>query len=117
MEQLNRVELRGRVGNVRFSQVGERQVCHFGVATNAIYRNSGNQAVETVEWHNCDLWSNKKYPDLSCIRTGMPIYVVGRIKYGRYTDADGVDRYSCDISVQDFECLPATEPLKAESFI
>ncbi len=115
MEQLNRIEIRGRVGNTRISAVGEKAVCRFSVATNLVYRNSENVAVEEVTWHNCNLWSSKRFPDLSIIRTGAAVSVTGRVRTNKYTAADGTDRYSTEIVVNELQILPDSEQLASES--
>lgn len=111
MEQLNYVHLRGHVGNVRLNRVGDRYVCNFGLATNSIRRNSEGNPIEETTWHNCTIWSSKKYPDLSMIVTGAPAEVEGSIKNSKYTGADNVERSSCDINVTNFFLLPSNERL------
>ena len=41
MEQLNKIELKGNVGNVRISDVGENKVARFSLATNFIHKPRG----------------------------------------------------------------------------
>lgn len=113
MEQLNKVELRGRVGNVRVSNVSGRSVCHFSVATNTIYRNMENTIVEETTWHNCSVWSSQRMPDLSFIKVGMPIAVGGRLRNSKYTGSDGVERWSTEIIANDVQALPENEPLRS----
>lgn len=117
MEHLNKIELRGRVGTVRFAQAGDKTVCHLSVATSAVYRNQTNATVEETTWHNCTLWSSKKYPDLSCITVGAPIALKGRFKNTKYTGADGQDKYSSEVAVYEFEIIPAEEQLKPENLL
>ncbi len=45
MEQLNRIEIRGNVGNVNILKVGESRVAHFSVATNYAYKDRNGEAV------------------------------------------------------------------------
>ena len=52
MEQLNRIELRGNVGNIRLSNVGESQVARFSLATNFIYKGKEGDAVIWEEVKN-----------------------------------------------------------------
>lgn len=115
MEQLNRIEIRGRVGNTRTSVVGEKTVCRFSVATNFVYRNSENVAVEEVTWHNCNLWSSKRFPDLSIIKIGAAVSVVGRVRTNKYTGSDGTEKYSTEVVVNDLQILPESEVLSSES--
>lgn len=115
MEQLNRIELRGRVGNVRLSQVGDGTVCHFSVATNTIYRNQDNVATEETTWHSCTLWASRRCPDLSFIKVGAPVELNGRMRSKKFTGQDGVERYTYEVWVGDIRALPENEPLKAAS--
>lgn len=118
MEQLNRIELRGRVGNVRLSKVGEdKECCHFSVATNTIYRNQEGTAVEETTWHSCVLWSSRRYPDLSFIKVGAPLELVGRMRSKKFTSSDGTDRYSYDVWVNEVRLIPEGEPLRACSTV
>ena len=114
---MNRIQLRGRVGNVRISMVAGRSVCRFSVATNTIYRNAENQPVEEVTWHNCFLWSSKRYPDISFIRVGRPVEVTGRIRSNKYTGSDGIERVATEVAVNEINILPENEPLTAATSI
>ena len=92
MEQLNRIELRGNVGNVRFSETGTGKMARFSLATNYLYKNKdGDGAVETT-WHNIVAWSGKGMPEFSAISKGCPLYVCGRLKISRYTGNDGIEK-------------------------
>lgn len=115
MEQTNQVLIRGRVGNVRMNTVNERNVCNFSVATNLVRRNGDNTTVEEVTWHSCTVWGNKRLPDLSLIKVGVPIEVKGRLRNNKYTGADGSEHYSTEISVIEFGILNDSEPLTAEA--
>lgn len=113
MEQLNYVKIRGRVGNVRVNNVGERAVCHFSVATNIIYRNSDSVATEEVTWHACNLWSSRKCPDVNVVKVGAPVEIEGRFRTNKYTGSDGVEHYSSEILVNELKLLPENEQLTA----
>lgn len=117
MEQLNKIQLRGRVGNTRLRTVGDKKVCNFSVATNCFYRNQENLAVEEVTWHNCTLWESKRNPPLESIVTGAPIEVTGRLRSSKYTSTDGTDRVYYEVFVGECRLLPADEVLKSESNI
>jgi len=97
---------------VRISPVADKSVCRFSVATNTIFHNSENNLVEEVTWHNCSIWSSKRFPDLSFIKAGMPIEVLGRLRSGKYTGNDGVERVSTEVMVSDLKVLPEGEQLK-----
>ena len=75
MEQLNRIELRGNVGNIRVSTVGTGQVARFSLATNFLYKNKDGEATVETTWHNIVAWSGKGMPEFEKIGKGSPVYV------------------------------------------
>ena len=92
MEQLNRIELRGNVGNIRVSNVGGNQVARLSLATNYMYKAKDGEAVVETTWHNIVAWSGKGMPEFSAISKGRPLYVCGRLKIYRYTGNDGIEK-------------------------
>ena len=92
MEQLNRIELRGNVGNIRISAAGSGQVARMSLATNFMYKNRDGEAVVETTWHNIVAWSGKGMPDFNRIGKGTPLYVCGRLKSSRYTGSDGAEK-------------------------
>lgn len=60
MEQLNRLEIRGNVGNVNILKVGETRVAHFSVATNFAYKGRNGEPVIETTWHNVTAWEGVK---------------------------------------------------------
>ncbi len=92
MEQLNRIELKGNVGNVRLSTVGENQVARFSLATNFIYKGKEGDAVIETTWHNVVAWNGRGMPDLTKIEKGQPLYVCGRLRSSKFTGSDGTEK-------------------------
>ena len=53
MEQLNRIELIGTIGQVRLTEVADTRLARFSVATNVAYRSKDGAAViETTCYSN-----------------------------------------------------------------
>ena len=97
MEQLNKNELRGNVGNITRKDVGESRVAHFSLATNYIYKGrDGNPVIETT-WHNITAWEGRGMPDLNKIVKGDTVYVLGRIRSQKYTGTDNIERTSYEV--------------------
>lgn len=105
MEQLNRIELRGNVGNIRISEVGESRVARFSVATNFIYKGKDNEGVVETTWHNVVAWSGKGMPDFTTITKGAPVYVTGRIRTSRFTGSDGTEKTVYEVVASKIEVL------------
>ncbi|MBO8486419.1 MAG: single-stranded DNA-binding protein [Bacteroidetes bacterium] len=97
MEQLNRIELRGNVGNIRVSTVGTGQVARFSLATNFLYKNKDGEATVETTWHNIVAWSGKGMPEFEKIGKGSPVYVCGRLRSTKYTGNDGIERQGYEV--------------------
>lgn len=71
MEQLNRIEIRGNVGNVRIQNVGGRNVARMTVATNLAYKAQDGCAVIETTWHNVTAFEGKEIHGLEKIEKAV----------------------------------------------
>ena len=92
MEHINRIELQGRVGNVRTNEYNGTRVANFSLATDLLYRTKDGNAVSETTWHNIVAWESKDIPNVHEICVGMPLNVTGRLRTSRYTTADGTEK-------------------------
>ena len=92
MEQLNRIEIRGHVGNVNVVAVGDAKVAHFSVVTNFAYKSRNNEPVIETTWHNITAWSGKGMPDFRKIQKGSCVYVTGRVRVQKFNGVDGTEK-------------------------
>jgi single-strand DNA-binding protein len=99
MECLNKVQLRGYVGNVSKTAVGDTQCVRFSVATNYAYKGKGGEPVVETTWHSCVAWANNENVDVAAIAKGAKVELSGRLRQQRYVDANGNDRSFVDIYV------------------
>ena len=97
MEDINRIELQGRVGTLRTNTVNGTMVANFSLATDLLYKNREGAGVSETTWHNVVAWSGRDMPDLSKITIGMPLYVSGRMRTTKYTTAEGTDKYFYEV--------------------
>ncbi len=105
MEQLNRIEIIGRVGNATVNKYGEAQTIRFSVATDYVYKDkTGTPVIETT-WHNVSAWENKNFPDLFEITRGKTVRVVGRVRQYKITTPEGAERTFSDIYAGTIEIL------------
>ena len=96
MENLNRVELRGVVGNVKVQTVSDNRVYRFTLATSRAYKDKNGTAVIETTWHACSAWAGRE-DDLTMYRKGTPLHIEGRIRNIRYTDANGCERTTLEV--------------------
>ena len=92
MEFLNRIGLRGVVGNARKQKVADRTVVSFSLATDYAFSDAQSNHIIETTWHRCVAWSSESNPDLESIAKGSRVYVVGRLRSQRFTDAAGNER-------------------------
>lgn len=97
MEELNRIELQGRIGNIRVYEVGDSKTARISIATNRMFESTdGAKAIETT-WHNISVWQENIEDDLGSVRKGDIIHVTGRVRRQRYVAADGEERHSYEV--------------------
>ncbi|MGM9788519.1 MAG: single-stranded DNA-binding protein [Candidatus Cryptobacteroides sp.] len=114
MEQLNRIELRGVVGNARVQNAGGRKVYHFNVATSRAYKDrSGNAVIETT-WHHVVAWDGDNFQDLDKVEKGTKLYVSGRLRNQKYTGNDETERYAVEVVANRVVLVDSDESLSYE---
>lgn len=103
---INKVILLGRLGKdpvVRHLDNG-RVVANVALATNDYYTKDG-QKMENTEWHNLELWDNHARLAENYLRKGNIIYVEGKIRTDKYTDAEGVEKQIKKIRVLQMQTM------------
>lgn len=89
----NRIELRGNAGqDARIMKVGDNTVARFNIATNETYKDRSGNLKEETTWHSVTAWNGKGMPDFTRIRKGVCVYVLGRLRQGKYTTATGEEK-------------------------
>ena len=116
MEQINRIELRGTVGTVRVQEVGETHVAKISLVTEFVYKGREGEPVIETTWHYITAWEGRNMMDLSTIRKGSKLQVLGRLRGQHYTGNDGVERYSYEILASRMELVNTDEILQCMSY-
>lgn len=68
-------------------------------------RKEGDQWVDHTEWHNVTVWGRTAENVAKFCSKGKEIYVEGKIQTRKYTDKQGVDRYSTEIVADNIRFL------------
>lgn len=116
MEQLNRVELRGIIGNVRHTQISAIKMARFTVATSTAFKKAdGGVAIDT-QWTTCCAWSGKVIPlaTIKSLEKGKKVHLTGRLRTAYYKDSDGDDRTLVEVLVGTLEIIDDEESLTLE---
>ena len=103
---INKVILVGNLGNdpdVRLSQ-DNKKIVRLSIATSDSWkdRDTGEKK-EKTEWHRVVIFSNgladiaEKY-----LKKGSKIYLEGQLQTRKYTDQAGIEKYTTEIALQNF---------------
>jgi single-strand DNA-binding protein len=108
MASVNKVILIGNCGRdpeVRYMPSGQA-VANVSIATSSRRkdRNSG-EMIEDTQWHRVTFYERLAEIAGEYVKKGRPIYVEGRLKYGKYTDQSGVEKNTVDIIATELQLL------------
>ena len=118
MEFLNKIELRGIVGQSSLNRVGDTQVCRFSLVTEYSYKDRGNNPVVDVTWFNVTAWEGKNMPELRLIGKGVIVQVAGRVRTFHFTSADGAERSGWEIMARRVTILPSDDdPVQPQRYL
>ncbi|PSR14974.1 MAG: single-stranded DNA-binding protein [Bacteroidetes bacterium] len=87
------------------TQKDDTTMISFSLATNEVYNNKQGEKVTTTQWHRCVAFGKKAEVIKQYAQKGSKMAVQGSLRYTRYTDKEGVERFSVDITVNDFAFL------------
>ncbi|MCA3237405.1 MAG: single-stranded DNA-binding protein [Curvibacter sp.] len=112
MASVNKVILVGNCGRdpeIRYLPSGQA-VANVSVATSSRRKdkNSG-EMIEDTQWHRVTFYDRLAEIAGEYVKKGRPIYVEGRLKYGKYTDKDGIEKNTVDIIATEMQLLGGRE--------
>ena len=106
MASLNLCQFIGNIGKIetRYLSNGDA-VTNCSIAVNETWKDQNGDKQERCEWVNITAY--KKLAEIMqsyCIK-GMQIYVSGKMQTRKYTDKNGIERYTTDIIATDMKML------------
>jgi single-strand DNA-binding protein len=108
MASVNKVILMGNCGRdpeVRYLPSGSA-VATVTLATSTRRKDkTTGEMVEETQWHRLNFFDRLAEICGEYVKKGTQIYVEGRLRYGKYTDKDGVERQTTDITVSEMQLL------------
>ena len=107
MEYINKVELKGNVGTVNTTPVGEKFHTRMSVATMFAFHGKDGCAVVETTWHTVSFWKDDKREEF---RKGDPVHVIGRLRAVRYTDISGSERTSYEVMADSVKPIKEDQP-------
>ena len=119
MSSLNLCQFIGNIGKIetRFLSNGDA-VTNCSLAVNETWKDQNGDKQERCEWVNVTAYKKLAEIMSEFCQKGMQVYVSGRMQTRKYTDKNGVERYSTDIIANDMKMLGSKQgnSEKSESF-
>src|SRR5919198_4521654 len=103
---VNKVILVGNLGadpEIRHTQDG-RPIANLRLATSESWRDKGSgERREKTEWHRVVIFNeNLARIAEQYLKKGSKVYIEGQLQTRKYTDKDGVEKYSTEVVLQNF---------------
>ncbi len=112
MASVNKVILIGNLGRdpeVRYTPSGSA-VCNVTLATTRSWKSKeSGEKVEETEWHRIVFYDRLAEIAGEYLKKGRSIYVEGRLKTRKWTDKDGVEKYTTEVIAQEMNMLGSRE--------
>ena len=112
MASVNKVILIGNCGRdpeIRYLPSGSA-VANVTLATSTKRKDkTSGETIEDTQWHRITFYDRLAEIAGEYVKKGRPIYVEGRLKYGKFTNKDGVEQNTCDIIATEMQLLGSRE--------
>lgn len=107
MASVNKVILIGNLGKdpeTRYMSNGEA-VTNITLATTDTWKDKNGDKQEKTEWHRVTFYRKLAEIAGEYLKKGRSVYVEGRLETRKWTDKNGMDRYTTDIIATDMKML------------
>ncbi|MCC7326933.1 MAG: single-stranded DNA-binding protein [Burkholderiales bacterium] len=99
MASVNKVILLGNLGRdpeTRYTTGGDA-VANLNIATSETWKDKSGEKQERTEWHRVVLFGRQAEIAGEYLKKGRSVYIEGRLQTRKWTDKDGVEKYSTEI--------------------
>jgi single-strand DNA-binding protein len=108
MASVNKVIIVGNLGRdpeTRYMPNGEA-VTNIAVATTESWKDKATgEKKELVEWHRCTMYRKLAEIAAQYLKKGSQVYLEGRLQTRKWSDKEGVERYTTEIIVDSMQML------------
>lgn len=108
---INKVILVGNLGNdpeTKYTQ-GGMAVTTVSLATTSVRKDRDGNTQERTEWHRIKFFGKLGEIAGEYLRKGRQVYVEGAIRYDKFTDREGVERYVTEIIADQMQMLGSND--------
>ena len=103
----NRIILVGNLGRdpeLRYTAQGT-PVCTFTMATNDRRKDRNGEMQDQTTWFRVTLWNRQAETASQYLHKGKPVYIEGRLRVEEFTDREGRQRQSLEVTATDMQFI------------
>lgn len=116
MASLNQCNFIGNVGKIESRHMSNGdQMVNLSLACNENYKDKNGEKQEKTEWINVNIYGKLAEITAQYVTKGMQIYISGRMQTRKYTDKQGIDRYTTEIIANEMKMLGSKSGSGSES--
>jgi single-strand DNA-binding protein len=111
MASVNKVILIGNLGRdpeTRYTTGGDA-VTNLRIATTETWKDKSGEKQEKTEWHTVVLFGRQAEIAAEYLKKGRSVYIEGRLQTRKYTDKEGVEKYSTEVVGDRMQLLGSRE--------
>jgi single-strand DNA-binding protein len=112
MASVNKVIIVGNLGKdpeVRYAPSGSA-ICNVTIATSRVSKDkTSGERQEQTEWHRVVMFDRLAEIASEYLKKGKSVYIEGRLQTRKWTDKEGVERYSTEIIANEMTMLGSRE--------
>ncbi len=112
MASVNKVILIGNLGKdpeIRYMPSGSA-ICNVTIATSRVSKDkTSGEKQEQTEWHRVVMFDRLAEIAGEYLKKGKSVYIEGRLQTRKWTDKDGIEKYTTEIVAQEMTMLGGRE--------
>jgi len=104
---INKAILVGNLGNdpeTKYTD-GGLAITKISLATTSVRKDRDGNTTETTQWHRVTFFGKLGEIAGEYLRKGSQVYVEGEIRYDKYTDREGVEKFFTEIVANEMQML------------
>jgi single-strand DNA-binding protein len=98
MASVNKVILVGNLGR-------DPEITNFSIATTDTWKDKSGEKQEKTEWHRISTFQRLAEIAGEYLKKGSQVYIEGRLQTRKWTDKDGVEKYTTEIIADKMQML------------
>ena len=98
----------GRDPEIRYMPNGDA-ACNLSVATSETWKDKSGEKQERAEWHRVSMFGKLAEIAGQYLAKGSSVYLEGKLQTRKWTDKDGVEKYTTEIIADRMQMLGGKE--------